>query len=78
MKDYFFPFSQIMSHLGEKLSTVHCSYKGEWMKRVLKLLVWIFMLSRLGLVPGSNISKIYGLKFEKTQILEFSLQNDSF
>ena len=50
----------------------------EWMKRVLKLLVWIFMLSRVGLVPGSNISKIYGLKFEKTQILEFSLQNDSF
>ena len=50
----------------------------EWMKRVLKLLVGIFMLSRVGLVPGSNISKIYGLKFEKTQILEFSLQNDSF
>ena len=50
----------------------------EWMKKVLKLLVWIFMLSRVGLIPGSNISKIYGLKFEKTQILEFSLQNDSF
>jgi hypothetical protein len=48
-----------------------CSYKLKMvLKKVLKLLVWIFMLSWMGLNPGSSKSKIYHWIFEKTQILD--------
>ena len=69
-------FRKVWSKISKKLDDVANMHAGKdvyhpvpgtckLLKHLLKLIVRIFMLSRVVLVPRSNISKICGQKFEE-------------